>query len=1129
AETENTFRAYLADTGEGPFLRTGDLGFIHQGELFITGRLKDLIIIHGSNHYPQDIEQTAERSHPALRMGGGAAFSVDVNGEERLVIVHEIERQAMRGDKTAIVDSICQAVAEQHELQVYAVTLIKPGSMLKTSSGKVQRRACRESFLAKTLDAVYEWTLEAQEDQSKREERTGQEVVVVQPSAEARKEGEAMQDNIQPQGAQATRSGQSGAERRKSRAAIEAWLVEQIAKQLQISPRAIDVRTPFAHYGMDSVQAVTLSADLEDWLGREFSPTLAYDYPTIESLSHYLAGDTPATEAVPAEKTPERREDSQAIAVVGIGCRFPGAPDPQSFWRLLSEGRDGISEVPPDRWDAQAFYDASRATPGKMHTRWGGFLEQVDQFDPSFFRISPREAAHMDPQQRLLLEVAWEALEHAGIAPDSLAGSQTGVFIGISSNDYLQLQGDDLSLLDAYSGTGNAHSIAANRLSYFFDLHGPSVAMDTACSSSLLAVHQACQSLRSGECDMAIAGGVNVILVPQVTITFSQAQMMSADGRCKTFDDDADGYVRSEGCGLVVLKPLAAAERDGDPILAVIRGSAVNQDGRSNGLTAPNGPAQEAVIRQALRNAGVAPEQISYVETHGSSTPLGDPIEFDSLKAVLMQNRAPDQICAIGSVKTNIGHLEAAAGIAGLLKVVLSLQHGEIPPHLHLKKLNRHIDLAGTAFVIPRERRPWPAGRRRLAGVSAFGFGGTNVHMILEAAPARVLTTGEVERPLHVLTLSAQSQTALQALAHRYVAFLAQPSVSAASAADIGFTANSGRTHFAHRLALAARTPGEMRERLQAFADGFGEQTGAAVHYAKVVPGKRPKVAFLFTGQGAQYFGMGRRLYETQPTFRRTLDRCDEILRAYLARPLLSVLYPDPGIAAPLHETAYTQPALFALEYALAELWRSWGVEPDAVMGHSVGEYVAACVAGMFSLEDGLRLIAERAQLMQDLPQKGAMIAVFAEPSQLEAVLAPFADQVTIAAINGPKNTVLSGEREAIQAIQRRLEAEGVLAHPMVVSHAFHSPLMEPMLDIFEQTAKEVRYEPLRIPLVSNLSGQMLNVGETLDAHYWRRHAREAVQFAAGMRTLAREGYELFLELGPTSTLLTMGKHCLPE
>jgi acyl transferase domain-containing protein/acyl-CoA synthetase (AMP-forming)/AMP-acid ligase II/acyl carrier protein len=1096
-ETAYTFRAHLADTGEGPFLRTGDLGFIHHGELFITGRLKDLIIIRGSNHYPQDIEQTAEHSHPAVRPNGSAAFSVDVDGEEQLVVVCEIERQYLRGNMDEIVGSIRQAIAEQHELQVYAVALIKPGSMPKTSSGKVQRRACRESFLKKSLDAVYQWTLDLTSAP-----------LLLAVNEEHTKEPGGPAERPRPAAV-------------RTKAAIQSWLVTRIAERLHINPRDLDSQIPLAHYGMDSVQAVSLTGDLETWLGRDLSPTLAYDYPTIESLARYLAGEMLEQATFPEEER-EGETAVDAIAIIGIGCRFPGAPDPESFWQLLRDGKDAITEVPADRWDLQALYDPNRATLGKMHTRWGGFLQGVDLFDAPFFRISPREAAHMDPQQRLLLEVTWEALEHAGLAPDKLAGSETGVFIGISSNDYSQLRNSDPRLIDAYVGTGNAHSIAANRLSYFFDLRGPSIAIDTACSSSLVAVHQACQSLRDRECSMALAGGVNVILSPDLTIAFSQAQMMSSDGRCKTFDDDADGYVRAEGCGLVVLKPLSSALRDGDTVLAVLRGSAVNQDGRSNGLTAPNGLAQEAVIRRALYNASVSPEQISYVEMHGSSTPLGDPIEFESLKAVLMPKRSPDQTCVIASVKTNIGHLEAAAGIAGLIKVVLSLQHGEIPPHLHLKKLNRHISLNGTTFLISRERQAWPVSKRRLAGVSAFGFGGTNAHVIVEEAPGQILPINEVERPVHVLALSAQSKTALQALAGRYVTWLTAN--QGASAADISFSANTGRAHFTHRLAVMATTTGQLRERLEAYVTGGTPQ---GVQSGKLHNKERPRVAFLFTGQGSQYLGMGRQLYDTQPTFRHALERCDELLRPYLAQPLLSVLYPDPGISPPLHETAYTQPALFALEYALAELWRSWGIEPDVVMGHSVGEYVAAYVAGALSLQDGLKLIAERGRLMQELSQKGAMVTVFAEPARLEAVLTRFPGEVSIAAINGPNNTVISGQYEAILAIQRSLEAEGLIVHPMEVSHAFHSPLMDPILDAFERSASEIHLEPLRIPLISNLTGKMLNAGEVLDADYWRRQTREAVQFASGMRILAEYGCEIFLELGPTSTLLTMGKRCI--
>ncbi|NES87699.1 MAG: type I polyketide synthase, partial [Moorea sp. SIO2B7] len=606
-------------------------------------------------------------------------------------------------------------------------------------------------------------------------------------------------------------------------------------------------------------------------------------------------------------------------AIIGIGCRFPSAGNPESFWDLLQHGVHTITEVPSNRWDVDALYDPDPATPGKMNTRWGAFLEQIDMFEPSFFGISPREAESMDPQHRLVLEVAWEALENAGLAPNKLADSQTGVFIGIVASDYGRLVFNDPLNIDAYGGIGITPGIAANRLSYILNLHGPSLAIDTACSSSLVALHFACQSLQSGESNLCLVGGVNLVLSPEYTLTFSQARMMASDGFCKTFDKDADGYVRGEGCGVIVLKRLCDALRDRDNVLAVIKGSAVNHDRLSNGMTAPNGLSQQAVIRQALKNAGVAPAQISYVEAHGTGTSLGDPIEVESIKAVLGQGRSPLESCGIGSIKTNIGHLEAAAGIVGLIKTVLSLQHQQIPSHLHLKQLNPLIQLEGTPFFIPTECQPWSvATEPRLAGVSSFSFGGTNCHVILSEAPKQETRANEIERPAHILALSAKNQKALSELVERYEAHLR--SNSSAKLADVCFTANTGRTHFDRRLFVTATSTTEMQKALRDLAEGKD-----TVPTGQICSPKRQKIAFLFTGQGSVYLNMGRQLYDTQPTFRNCLKRCEEILRPYLEVPLLSVLYPDIDLSSPtsgeanqkLYNTAYTQPALFALEYAL--------------------------------------------------------------------------------------------------------------------------------------------------------------------------------------------------------------------
>jgi acyl transferase domain-containing protein/acyl carrier protein len=893
-------------------------------------------------------------------------------------------------------------------------------------------------------------------------------------------------------------------------------LIAKVAERLGILPEEIDIDESLASYGLSSLAAVGLSGELQEWLGRSLSPTLLYDYPTIASLAQYLGQPAPTLQPIPET---QKTFKAEPIAIIGIGCRFPGADSPSAFWQLLRLGVDAIREVPSNRWNVDDFYHPTPAAPGKMYTRWGGFLDSVEQFDAPFFGISPREAGFIDPQQRLLLEVCWEALEGAGQSPEQLAGSATGVFIGISNHDYAQLQLHQLTELNAYSGTGNAASIAANRLSYLLDLRGPSWAVDTACSSSLVSVHQACQSLRQGECQLALAGGVNLILTPQVTITFSQAGLMSADGRCKSFDAAADGYVRSEGCGMVVLKRLSDARRDQDNILAVIRGSAINQDGRSNGITAPNGLAQQTLIRQALDNAGVAPSQISYVEAHGTGTALGDPIELNALKAVFFAERSVESPLWVGSVKTNIGHLEAAAGIAGLIKVVLSLKNQEIPANLHLKQLNPHINLKDTPISIPTVRQKW-AMDKRLAGVSSFGFGGTNVHVVLEEAPVIVPSQKKVERSRHLLTLSAKTEPALRELAQRYETFFA--SESETDLANICFTANTGRSHFTKRLALNASSIPQVQEQLNAFV--AGRITEGLVSGTKPRQ-KSTKVVFLFTGQGSQYANMGQQLYKTQPVFRQTLHQCDEILRAYLEKPLLEILYSD---SDKLNQTAYTQPALFALEYALAQLWQSWGIEPAAVIGHSVGEYVAACVAGVFSLEDGLKLIAQRGLLMQALPADGEMVAVFAEEQRVKADLEPYAGQVAIAAINGTDSMVIAGASVAVCRLVAEWETAGIKTRPLKVSHAFHSPLIEPILDDLEEIARQITIQTPCIPMVSNLSGQFI-APEKMNAGYWRNHTRETVQFKAGLQTLIEQGYEVFLEIGPQPTLINLGKRYQPS
>jgi len=824
-----------------------------------------------------------------------------------------------------------------------------------------------------------------------------------------------------------------------------------------------------------------------------------------------------------ARVTSLERERNEPIAIVGIGCRFPGAPTPDAFWQLLHDGRDAIREVPRDRWNIDDWFDSNPDAPGKMSTRHGGFLDRVDGFDARFFGITPREAATMDPQQRLLLEVAWEALEHGCIAPDRLQGDPVGVFIGLSATDYLhlQLQNGDPGSIDAYLGSGSSPAVASGRLAYFLGLQGPTVTVDTACSSSLVALHLACHSLRTAECRMALAGGVSLMLVPEWTVNFSKARMLAADGRCKTFDAAADGYVRSEGCGIVVLKRLSDAIADGDRVLAVVRSSAVNQDGRSSGLTVPNGPAQEALIRDALSRGGLAPRDVSYVEAHGTGTALGDPIELGALGSVF-SDRPGDDPLLIGSVKTNIGHLEAAAGIAGVIKVVLALQNEEIPPHIHFKTPTPHVNWSDLRLRVPTAPVRWPrGGTARVAGVSSFGFSGTNAHVVIEEAPA--LAARVPEQPsVHVLPLSAKSAPALIAQAQRMSRYLDEH--HDVYLGDVCFSAAIGRAAFPHRLAVVTDSLADASRRLTAFPDNK-DDVESGVNLSPTAPG----VVFLFTGQGSQYVGMGQALYESIPVFRETLDRCAELLRPHLKHPLLSVMFGRDQLGGLLDETAYTQPALFALEYALSETWRSYGVVPSAVIGHSLGEDVAACVAGVFSLAEGLEMIAARGRLMQALPRDGEMYAAFTDEATVRRAARAFPRTVSIAAINAPENITFSGRRDDVRAVVRSLEGEGIKVRPVTASHAFHSPLVDPMLDEFERCAARVSYSAPIVPFVSNITGDFAGAETIGSGSYWRRHVRETVRFEAGIRTLWNAGYRVFLEIGPHPVLLPFGQRVAEE
>jgi len=836
-----------------------------------------------------------------------------------------------------------------------------------------------------------------------------------------------------------------------------------------------------------------------------------------DTLSKLIAGLSPAKRAMLAEKL---RDAPEPIAVVGIGCRLPGGCDsPDALWRFLAEGRDGVTEVPAERWDVDEFYDPAPQTPGKMYTRWGSFLTgDVGAFDAGFFGISPREAARMDPQQRILLEVAWHALEDAGLPLERLAGSQTGGFIGVCANDYSFLHHPDPRQLDAYTATGNAHSIVANRLSYVFDLQGPSVAVDTACSSSLIAVHLACQSLWDKECDLALAGGVHLVLSPLATITFSNALMMSADGRCKTFDARADGFVRGEGCALVVLRRLSEAQADGDRIWALVRGSAINQDGKTNGLMAPNGISQQRVIRRALEKGGVQPGQITYAETHGTGTALGDPIEVEALAAVVGEEAADRDRCAIGSVKTNFGHLEGAAGIAGFLKAVLALRHRAIPPHLHFRELNPHISLRNTRLFIPRELTPWrPRRGKRLAGVSSFGFGGSNAHVVLEEPPEQPDNGIEetAARRGMLLAISARHREALRELARAYCESLRGGGEDQKALRDLCWSAAVRRTHHHYRLAVAGESASELCAALEAALAGELPPISA----------KRLRVAFIFSGQGSQWPGMGTELLERDPDFAACVERIDALVRTQAGWSIIDELR-APASRSRLAETEIAQPCVFAIQAGMVEVWRRWGLTPDAVAGHSLGEVAAAHAAGGLSLADAVSIVVHRGRTMQS--GRGKMIAVERSVEETEALLNGLECEVAIAARNSPCATVLSGAGGVMEELAARLERQGVPFKPLPSPYAFHSAHMDAAQAQLSAALRNLSLTAGPIPFYSTVTGSLLDT-RRLDGAYWGENVRKTVRFAAVMSALAHSGYTVFIEIGPHPVLLRPMLECLAE
>ncbi|CAK0745421.1 Malonyl CoA-acyl carrier protein transacylase (modular protein) [Gammaproteobacteria bacterium] len=1092
---EATQRLLLPDG----WLHTDDLGFMAQGRLTITGRAKEVLFVGGVNYYPYDIERVIldELGQTETHKYVVCGVHNDVNESEELLIF--VYYKKALPEFLAITTKLKTLVFKKVGLIVDYVIPIT--NIPKTTSGKIQRFHLLDAYKNGAFDA----TLSALQALT-----TGAPVAVppVVPITVAEPEHLTMPSTpstVEP---------------------LIAMLRQQVEELLGSSIQ--NWQLPLRDLGLTSLAITRLHQILEAMYKISLPITMIFDYPTIPALAGYLAMQIAAPTALRRAASVDAPAPLTAsvapqipIAIIGQACRLPGGVhDPASFWELLRTKTDAIIDVPPDRWNRAAFYAADPDAPGKMYTTLGGFLTiPIDEFDANFFNISPKEVLSLDPQQRLVLEITYEAFENAGIDLSTLHGSQTAVYLGYSAIDATQAQlHGDAAKINAYTLTGSVASTAGGRISYTFGFEGPNVTVDTACSSFLVGLHLACQTLRTGEADLAVSVGVNVLLTPAAYIGFSKLRAISPHGRSRAFSASADGYGRGEGCGGIILKRLDDALRDGDRILGVIRGTAVNQDGKSNGLTAPSGLGQERCIRTTLKNAGLTPADVEYIEAHGTGTPLGDPIEVNALGNTYGHGHTKDRPLYLGSVKTNIGHLEPAAGAASVIKILQAFAHETLPPQLHFDTPNPRIPWAELPINVVTELTPWPRrAEPRRAGINSFGFSGTNAHAIIEEPPVQERPPATVERPQHILTLSAKTEPALRELAQRYAAYCTVDTLPPIG--DICYTANVGRQHFSLRINVMGDTLATFGTRLTAWA--AGEAVSGVITNLEATPPDKSDLVFLFTGQGSQYVGMGQELYATQPVFKAAFDTCDRLFRPYLLKSLSSLIYGVQADETLVNRTDFTQSLIFAIEYALAELWRSWGVVPAAVTGHSIGEYAAAVVAGILTLDDAVKLVAARGRLMAMAPGHGVMASVTADEAQVVAAVAPYQAEVSIAAYNSPKALVIAGAAAAVQTIVEQLQAQGIETKLLTVSHAFHSPLMEPILDDFAQIAAGVTYHTPKCSYFSTLTGQLLT--HTPDATYWSQHIRQPVRFAAAMQALAAEGYELFVEIGGHTILSALG------
>jgi mycoketide-CoA synthase len=1110
-ETERTFGATLvgpsAGTPEGPWLRTGDSGFFFDGELFIIGRIKDLLIVYGRNHSPDDIEVTIQE----ITRGRCVAIAVPDEGTEKLVAIVELKNrdeseEAAMQRMGVVRREVATAISKAHGLSVADLVLVPQGSIPITTSGKVRRRDCIQLYLQDEFTRL--------------------------DGAIRRPEQRMVDDGDAGAGADAGWPQRLRTLRKQQHDLLVGLVCEQAATVLgHPSPNDIDPECAFGDLGFDSVKATELLERLNTATELALSPTLAFDYPTPAALATHL-GQLLSGPVAAAPPVGSRVQTDEPVAVVGMACRFPGGVDSAAaLWDLVAGGTDAVGEFPADRgWNLADLFDPDPDAVGKTYTRVGGFLAEAAEFDAEFFGISAREAQTMDPQQRLLLEVSWEALETARIDPATLLGSETGVFVGAWSQSY---GGGGSDGVEGYALTGLSTSVASGRVAYVLGLQGPALTLDTACSSSLVATHLACQSLRNGESTLALAGGVTVMTTPAVFTEFARQRGLAADGRCKAFSANADGTGWGEGAAVLVLERLSDAQRNNHPVLAVIAGSAVNQDGASNGLTAPNGPAQQRVIAQAVANAGIGLDQVDVVEAHGTGTTLGDPIEAGALIATYGAARGAERPLWLGSIKSNIGHTQAAAGAAGLIKMIGALNHQSLPPTLNVDGPSPHIDWSAGTVRLLTEPVPWPvADHPRTAAVSSFGISGTNAHMILQQAPTPPAGSADAEPPaeqthhgaeleLRMWPVSARTPAALRAQADRlHQHLICHPDLDLTDVAySLGFT----RTHHSHRAvitaAVAAADPREdLLEALRALHTDQPHPQLTRHHYLAHLRGK---TVFVLPGQGGQYPGMGRELYEHHRVFADMVDDCDKALHPFTGWSVRDVLCGDPA-APSLDRVDVVQPALFTMMVSLAEVLGSYGIVPDAVIGHSQGEIAAAYIAGVLSLPAAAEVVARRSQALSDVCGAGGMASVLLGADQLHPRLQTWGDALSISAINGPSHTIISGDPAALEQFTAACDRDGIHARPIAVDYAAHSAQVEPVRERLLAELADLTPAHSRIPLYSTvasaLSADPLDTTK-MDGDYWYRNLREPVRFYDSVVERLAAGEHTFVELSPHPVL----------